>query len=64
MKKTTLILGACGQIGTELTLNLREKYGNEAVVATDIKEPHWLSLKTVHLKFSMLAMPPVCTGSL
>ena len=37
MNKTTLILGACGQIGTELTLTLREKYGNDAVVATDIK---------------------------
>ena len=45
MKKTTLILGACGQIGTELTLTLREKYGNEAVVATDIKEPALAALK-------------------
>lgn len=45
MKKTTLILGACGQIGTELTLSLREKYGNDAVVATDIKEPALAELK-------------------
>ena len=45
MKKTTLILGACGQIGTELTLTLREKYGNDAVVATDIKEPAFAELK-------------------
>jgi nucleoside-diphosphate-sugar epimerase len=45
MKKTTLILGACGQIGTELTLTLREKYGNDAVVATDIKEPALVELK-------------------
>jgi nucleoside-diphosphate-sugar epimerase len=45
MKKTTLILGACGQIGTELTLTLREKYGNDAVVATDIKEPALAELK-------------------
>ena len=45
MKKTTLILGACGQIGTELTLALREKYGNDAVVATDIKEPALAELK-------------------
>ena len=44
MKKTTLILGACGQIGTELTLTLREKYGNDAVVATDIKEPALVEL--------------------
>ena len=46
MKKTTLILGACGQIGTELTLTLREKYGNDAVVATDIKEPAFAELKS------------------
>lgn len=45
MKKTTLILGACGQIGTELTLTLREKYGNDAVVATDIKESALAELK-------------------
>ena len=44
MNKTTLILGACGQIGTELTLTLREKYGNDAVVATDIKEPALVEL--------------------
>lgn len=45
MKKTTLILGACGQIGTELTLALRTKYGNDAVIATDIKEPALAELK-------------------
>lgn len=33
-----LIIGACGQIGTELTLKLRENYGNEQVVASDIRE--------------------------
>ena len=38
-------MGACGQIGTELTLTLREKYGNDAVVATDIKEPTLAELK-------------------
>ncbi len=32
-----LITGACGQIGTELTQVLRERYGNENVVATDIQ---------------------------
>lgn len=45
MNKTTLILGACGQIGTELTLVLRAKYGNEAVVATDIKQPAYSELQ-------------------
>jgi nucleoside-diphosphate-sugar epimerase len=29
-----LVTGACGQIGSELTLALRERYGNESVVAT------------------------------
>ena len=38
MGKSILILGACGQIGTELTMVLRKKYGNEAVVASDIRE--------------------------
>ena len=37
MNKTILILGARGQIGTELTLALRQKYGNESVVASDIR---------------------------
>lgn len=38
MAKKTLIIGACGQIGTELTLALREKQGNENVIASDIRE--------------------------
>ena len=38
MHKSILILGACGQIGTELTLALRELYGNDQVVASDIRE--------------------------
>ncbi|MBD1261559.1 NAD-dependent epimerase/dehydratase family protein [Maribacter polysiphoniae] len=38
MQKSILILGACGQIGTELTYALREKHGNEVVIASDIRE--------------------------
>ncbi len=38
MKQRILIIGACGQIGTELTLKLRKEYGNESVIASDIKE--------------------------
>lgn len=34
-----LIIGASGQIGSELTLELRKIYGNDNVFATDIKEP-------------------------
>lgn len=37
-----LLLGSCGQIGVELTLALRTQYGNDAVIATDIKEEHSL----------------------
>ena len=33
-----LILGAAGQIGSDLTAALRERYGNDAVVASDLHE--------------------------
>ena len=39
-KEKILILGACGQIGVELTLALRKTYGNDNVIATDIREEH------------------------
>ena len=38
MDTKILIIGACGQIGTELTQKLRETYGNENVVASDIRK--------------------------
>ncbi|GAK88556.1 UDP-glucose 4-epimerase related protein [Nonlabens ulvanivorans] len=38
MATKILIIGACGQIGTELTIRLREIYGNDNVVAGDIRE--------------------------
>ncbi len=37
MENHILVLGASGQIGTELTQKLRELYGNQQVVASDIK---------------------------
>jgi nucleoside-diphosphate-sugar epimerase len=33
-----MILGACGQIGTELTLRLRKIHGRDQVIACDIKQ--------------------------
>lgn len=35
-----LIIGACGQIGVELTLALRKIHGNENVIASDIRDEH------------------------
>jgi len=37
--KRILITGALGQIGSELTLSLRETYGKDKVIATDIRKP-------------------------
>ena len=38
MSTKILIIGACGQIGTELTLKLRALYGTENVIASDIRK--------------------------
>ncbi len=38
LKDKILIIGACGQIGVELTLALRKIYGNNHVVAADLRE--------------------------
>ena len=38
MTTKILIIGACGQIGTELTMKLRSIYGNENVIASDIRK--------------------------
>lgn len=46
-----LITGCSGQIGTELTLELRKIYGNENVVATDIKEAHPAVMKSGPFEF-------------
>ena len=39
MEGTIVVLGASGQIGTELVLALRERHGVNNVIATDIREP-------------------------
>lgn len=35
-----LVVGACGQIGVELTLQLRKIYGESTVIASDLREEH------------------------
>jgi len=39
-KEKILVIGACGQIGVELTTALRGIYGNENVLASDLREEH------------------------
>ncbi len=41
-KERILVIGACGQIGVELTLALRKMYGGVNVVASDLREEHEL----------------------
>lgn len=42
MIEKILVIGSSGQIGTELVEELRKQYGNENIVAADIKEPNTL----------------------
>ena len=37
--KNILVIGASGQIGSDLVLELRNKFGSKNIVASDIKEP-------------------------
>jgi|SRR5690348_3967784 len=42
VKDRILVIGACGQIGVELTLELRRIYGGSNVVASDLREENEL----------------------
>jgi len=43
--KRILVTGAVGQIGSELTMALRQRYGGEAVVASDVRMPQDAELR-------------------
>jgi nucleoside-diphosphate-sugar epimerase len=51
MDDTILVIGACGQIGTELTLKLREIYGKNHVIASDIREGSKELMQSGHFEF-------------
>ena len=38
IKDRILVIGASGQIGVELTMALRNQYGNSNVIASDLRE--------------------------
>ena len=42
VKEKILVIGACGQIGVELTLELRRLYGGSMVIASDLREENEL----------------------
>ena len=42
IRERILVIGASGQIGVELTLALRKMYGNNNVVASDLREENEL----------------------
>ena len=42
IKEKILVIGACGQIGVELTLELRRLYGGAQVIASDLREENEL----------------------
>ena len=46
MAQTILVIGSSGQIGTELVLKLRQIYGNENVIASDIRVANYEVMKS------------------
>lgn len=49
-----LIIGAGGQVGTELTLELRKRHGNNNVISTDIKEAEGIFLEGPYHKLNVM----------
>ena len=55
--KKILIIGAGGQIGSELTMRLRSVYGNENVVATDMRDCPMLAANGPFSSMRSMAKP-------
>ncbi|HSG99507.1 MAG TPA: NAD-dependent epimerase/dehydratase family protein, partial [candidate division Zixibacteria bacterium] len=56
--KTILVTGALGQIGTELTVFLRERYGEDNVIASGLKESTEPAIRDVgHFHFVDVTQP-------
>ncbi len=51
MGSKILIIGSSGQIGTELVLKLREIYGNENIVASDIRKGNYEVMESGPFEF-------------
>jgi nucleoside-diphosphate-sugar epimerase len=49
-----LIIGAGGQVGTELTLELRKRHGNNNIISTDIKEAEGIFLDGPYHKLNVM----------
>lgn len=47
--KRILVVGCCGQVGTELTENLAAKYGSDKVIASDIRDSADFNVEYVKL---------------
>lgn len=51
MDSKILIIGASGQIGTELVLKLRDLYGNENIIASDIRKGNYEVMESGPFEF-------------
>jgi nucleoside-diphosphate-sugar epimerase len=49
-----LVIGAAGQLGTELVEALRNKYGKDAVIATDIRDAEETNLEAPYFQLDVL----------
>ena len=51
MQTKILVIGASGQIGSELVIELRNRFGRENVIAADVKEPSNVELQNGLFEF-------------